>query len=63
MGRAFRVARQIRGYIGALMGDSHYQRYVEHRCRTHPGEPMLSEREYWKMRHRASETSATPRCC
>ncbi len=29
--------------LGALMGDNHYRRYVEHRRRTHPGEPVLCE--------------------
>jgi uncharacterized short protein YbdD (DUF466 family) len=63
MGRATRAARQIRWYVGALMGDSHYLRYVDHHRRTHPGEPVLSEAEYWRMRHHATDTSPTPRCC
>ncbi|WP_372489534.1 CstA-like transporter-associated (seleno)protein [Candidatus Mycolicibacterium alkanivorans] len=45
------------------MGDSRYRRYVEHRLRTHPGEPVLSEAEYWRMRHHATDTSPTARCC
>ena len=49
MGRAAKVAREVRWYVGALMGDTHYQRYVEHRRRSHPDEPVLSERDYWKM--------------
>ena len=36
-----RSARQIRWYWASLMGDNHYRRYVEHRGRTHPGEPVL----------------------
>lgn len=63
MGRAARIGREIRWYCGALMGDTHYQRYVEHRRRAHPGEPVLSEREYWKMRHAAAESAPTARCC
>jgi carbon starvation protein len=46
-----------------LMGDSHYQRYLEHRRRSHPGEPVLSERDYWKARHAAAETNPGARCC
>jgi uncharacterized short protein YbdD (DUF466 family) len=42
------------------MGDTHYQRYVEHRQRTHPGEPVLSERNYWRERYRAEPGA---RCC
>ncbi|MGV0602629.1 CstA-like transporter-associated (seleno)protein, partial [Mycolicibacterium pulveris] len=43
MGRAGEVVRKIGSYwgtyVGDLMGDTHYRRYVEHRRRTHPGEP------------------------
>ena len=45
------------------MGDSHYQRYVEHRRRAYPGEPVLSEREYWKMRYAAADSRPGMRCC
>ncbi len=63
MGRATAITRQIRWYIGTLMGDTHYHRYVEHRARTHPDEPVLSERDYWKMRHRHTEADPGARCC
>jgi uncharacterized short protein YbdD (DUF466 family) len=45
------------------MGDNHYRRYVEHRRAAHPGERILSEREYWRMRHDAIESNPNPRCC
>lgn len=45
------------------MGDTHYRRYVAHRMRTHPGEPILSERDYWRMRHAATEANPGARCC
>lgn len=57
------IGRQIRWYVGALMGDSHYARYVEHCRRTHPDGPVLNEAEYWRMRHRATEASPGARCC
>ena len=60
MGRAAEVARQIGWYWGTLMGDNHYRRYVEHRGRTHPDEPVVSEREYWRMRHDATESNPQP---
>jgi uncharacterized short protein YbdD (DUF466 family) len=63
MGRAAVVARRISWYIGSLMGDNHYARYLEHRRRTHPGEPVLSERDYWKLRHRTTELNPQSRCC
>ena len=29
----------------------------------YPGEPVVSEREYWRARHAATESSPNPRCC
>ncbi|PXX02364.1 YbdD/YjiX family protein [Mycolicibacterium moriokaense] len=63
MGRAAQIARQIGWYWGTLMGDTHYQRYVELRRRIHPGEDIVSEREYWRMRHAATDSNPNPRCC
>ncbi|HEX2214600.1 MAG TPA: YbdD/YjiX family protein [Mycobacterium sp.] len=67
MGRAAEIARKISWYwgtfVGDLMGDTHYQRYVDLRRRTHPDEPVLSERAYWRMRHDATEANPNPRCC
>jgi len=58
-----RSARQIGWFVGSLMGDNHYRRYRECRRRTHPGEPVMSEAEYWRMRHRVTENDPTARCC
>lgn len=67
MGRAGEIVRKIGSYwgtyVGDLMGDTHYRRYVEHRRRTHPGEPVLSERYYWRMRHAAADANPGARCC
>jgi uncharacterized short protein YbdD (DUF466 family) len=63
MGRAAAIARQIRWYWGSLMGDNHYRRYVEHHRIKHPGEPLMSEREYWRRRIDAIESNPNPRCC
>lgn len=59
--RVARTGRQIGWYWGSLMGDNHYRRYVAHRTRIHPEEPVMSERDYWRMRYRAS--AVEPRCC
>jgi uncharacterized short protein YbdD (DUF466 family) len=45
------------------MGDNHYRRYVEHHRIKHPGEPLMSEREYWQKRLDAIESNPNPRCC
>lgn len=63
MGHAARLVRHLRWYIASLMGDNHYQRYLTHRRRDHPGEPVLSEAQYWRMRHKQTETNPGARCC
>ena len=63
MGRVTGIARKIRWYVGSLMGDSHYSRYIDYRHRMHPGEPVLSEAGYWRMRHDMTDRGPTPRCC
>jgi uncharacterized short protein YbdD (DUF466 family) len=70
MGRTAEYARQIGCYFkrltwysATLMGDNHYRRYVEHRGHKHPGEPVVSEREYWRMRHAVTESSPNGGCC
>jgi uncharacterized short protein YbdD (DUF466 family) len=62
-GTLSRYFANLRWYAATLMGDNHYQRYLEHRRRCHPGEPTVSEREYWRMRHDATEKSPTAACC
>lgn len=70
MGRVGHVGHQIRWrlsrlgwYIGSVMGDTHYRRYLDYRRRAHPGEPVLTESEYWRMRHAAAERNPGARCC
>jgi uncharacterized short protein YbdD (DUF466 family) len=53
--------RIVGRYVGDVMGDTHYARYIEHRHRVHPGEPVLTEREYWRERH--SDGAVHVRCC
>ncbi|MCG7593798.1 YbdD/YjiX family protein [Mycobacterium sp. PSTR-4-N] len=58
-----RALRHISWYWQSLMGDNHYQRYVEHRARRHAGEAVMSEREYWRHRHAAADADPGARCC
>ena len=55
MGRTRRALKRLRWYVASLMGDNHYARYLDHHRRSHTGEPALTEREYWKARHRAAD--------
>ncbi|MCK8672754.1 YbdD/YjiX family protein [Rhodococcus sp. HM1] len=45
------------------MGDHDYARYVELHRRLHPGEPVPTEREYWRDRHAATDSNPGARCC
>jgi uncharacterized short protein YbdD (DUF466 family) len=63
MGRLVDVIGQVRWYVASLMGDNHYQRYAAHRRRVHPGEPVITESEYWRRRHRAADADPGARCC
>ncbi|MBS1691068.1 MAG: YbdD/YjiX family protein [Actinobacteria bacterium] len=63
MGRAGEIAHQISWYWATLMGDNHYRRYIEHRGGCYPDEPVLSQRDYWRTRHDAIDSSPSPRCC
>lgn len=58
-----RAVSLVAWYVGSVMGDTHYRRYVEYRRRAHPGEPVLTESEYWRVRHEATERNPGARCC
>ena len=62
-GWAGRGARNIRWYVTSLMGDRAYEIYVAHLAVEHPGEPPLSEREFWVQRYREQEATPGARCC
>lgn len=57
------VLRRVRWWVGELMGDHDYARYVAHVRRHHPGTPVPTEREYWRDRHAAADTNPGSRCC
>lgn len=61
--RLRRGAKAFGWYVGSIMGDNHYQRYVTHHSRRHPGVPPLSEGEYWRMRYRNQDANPQGRCC
>ncbi|NDZ93990.1 YbdD/YjiX family protein [Streptomyces sp. SID6673] len=50
-------------YVGSVMGDRDYARYLEHAARTHPDRPPLSEREYWRHRYAEQDRNPGARCC
>ncbi|MGB3770027.1 MAG: YbdD/YjiX family protein [Rhodococcus sp. (in: high G+C Gram-positive bacteria)] len=58
-----KYARATLWWITSVMGDHDYERYVDHLARTHPGEPVPSEREYWRSRHAEADANPGARCC
>lgn len=53
----------VRWYVGAVMGDSDYRRYVAHHSERHPDIAPLSESDYWRMRYRNQDENPQGRCC
>lgn len=52
----------VRWYIRALIGADAYDVYLARQARLHPGEPVLSGRQFWR-RHQDQQASPTARCC
>jgi uncharacterized short protein YbdD (DUF466 family) len=63
MRRVARAWRAVRWYVGAVLGDEDYARYVAHVARTRPGSLPLGAGEYWRERHDHAERFPGSRCC
>jgi Uncharacterized small protein len=48
--------------IRRLSGDDAYERYLAHHAATHPGEPVLSRKEYFR-REQERKWGGIRRCC
>jgi uncharacterized short protein YbdD (DUF466 family) len=55
--------RGLLWWITSVMGDKDYERYVAHMQRVHPGEPVPSERQFWRDRYADADTNPGARCC
>lgn len=58
-----KALRSIRWYVGELMGDHDYQKYVAHLKQYHPAHPVPTEKEYWVARWAAQGANPGGRCC
>jgi uncharacterized short protein YbdD (DUF466 family) len=68
MARAGAAARlpaldRVLWYLREVLGENAYDHYLEHRRRSHPGEPPLSRREFERRRMDALEIRPGQRCC
>ena len=58
--RRLRLARSMfRGVVGA----DAYEVYVEHQERTHPGEPIMCRKDFWRDKTDRQDKNPTARCC
>ena len=57
------AARGLYAYLREVSGETAYERYVAHRRRLHPDDPVMSKRDFerWRMDQRDENPSA--RCC
>ncbi|MGO2740686.1 MAG: YbdD/YjiX family protein [Cellulosimicrobium funkei] len=56
-------AAHVRGYVRQVMGDDAYATYAAHQRAVHPGGVVMTEREFWRMRHAEQDANPGSRCC
>jgi uncharacterized short protein YbdD (DUF466 family) len=53
----------VRWYLREVSGESAYDHYVEHMRRDHPGQPVMSRRDYERRRQDERNENPRARCC
>jgi uncharacterized short protein YbdD (DUF466 family) len=53
----------VRWYLREVTGESGYDRYVTHMRRDHPGQMVMSRRDYERWRQDQREENPRARCC
>jgi uncharacterized short protein YbdD (DUF466 family) len=53
----------VRWYLREVSGESAYDRYVEHMRREHPGQPVMSRRDFERQRQDWRDENPRARCC
>jgi len=54
--------KQIWNYLRHVTGDDAYERYLAHHRQAHPGEPPMTQRQYFRKRQ-DEKWSKVSRCC
>jgi uncharacterized short protein YbdD (DUF466 family) len=57
------VARGVRWYLREVTGESAYERYVAHVRAQHPDQPVMSRRDFERVRQDRREANPRARCC
>lgn len=57
------IARNVWWYMGELVGDHDYEKYVAHMQANHPGCEIPSKKQFWRDRYRDQDANPGTRCC
>ena len=57
------AAGRVGWYLREVSGEGDYGRYVAHRERHHPGEPVLDRRTFERRRMDERDRNPRARCC
>jgi uncharacterized short protein YbdD (DUF466 family) len=60
---ARQVLAGVRWYLREVSGESGYDRYVTHARREHPGQPVMTRREFERWRQDDRDARPRARCC
>lgn len=63
LARAQEGARTVRWFVRGVTREDRYDRYVDHLRRTHPDDPIPTEREFWREHYVEMERNPGTRCC
>lgn len=58
-----RAAKTVWWYMGELVGDKSYEKYVAHIRARHPERPVPTKKEFWKVKYDEQEANPASRCC
>lgn len=61
--RARELVGALHRYLREVVGETAYDRYLEHARRVHPDAPVQSRREFERRRMDAREARPQSRCC
>ena len=61
--RLRRVLRDAWDVFRGIAGERAYENYLAHQAVHHPGEPVLPEREFWRLHVDRGDRAPSARCC
>lgn len=57
------AVKSVWWYVGEVLGEHDYQKYVDHLQAHHPETPVPTEKEFWKARWADQAVNPGSRCC